>query len=235
MSEALPSGPNIEAVSPVPELREPELRAVIFDWGGVITPPIAQLVRAWAAADRIDWNSYTAAIGPWLTAAYEMDAEQNPVHQLERGECTVAEFERLLGERLVRIDGGAVNPEGMLARMLSFGEPTIPAMYEVIRGLRQRGLRTGLLSNSWGDAGYQRADFPALFDAVVISHEVGMRKPEARIFRHAVGLLGLAPEQCVFIDDIKANITAAEALGLTGIHHQDPESTARRLTELFSG
>ena len=211
----------------------PELRAVIFDWGGVLTPPISQLVRAWAVADQIDWNSYLAAIGPWLTAAYEADADQNPVHQLERGECTVAEFERLLSERLVRIDGGAVNPEGMLTRMLSFGDPTVPAMYDVVRGLRQRGLRTGLLSNSWGDAGYPRADFPFLFDAVVISHEVGMRKPEARIFRHAVGLLGLEPEQCVFVDDIKANITAAESLGMTGIHHQDPESTAGRLSELF--
>jgi putative hydrolase of the HAD superfamily len=89
------------------------------------------------------------------------------------------------------------------------------------------------LSNSWGDAGYPRADFPALFDAVVISHEVGMRKPEARIFQHAVGLLGLAPEQCVFVDDIKANIVAAEALGMTGIHHQDPETTSGRLAELF--
>jgi putative hydrolase of the HAD superfamily len=212
---------------------ETDLRAVIFDWGGVLTPPISQLVRAWAATDKIDWDSYLAAIGPWLTAAYEMDAEQNPVHELERGECTVAEFERLLGERLVRIDGGQVETDGMLARMLAVGDQHIPAMYDVVRGLRERGLRTALLSNSWGDAGYPRADFPALFDAVVISHEVGMRKPEARIFMHAVGLLGLAPEQCVFVDDIEANITAAEALGMTGIHHQDPESTAGRLSELF--
>ena len=212
---------------------EPDLRAVIFDWGGVLTPPISQLVRAWVATDQIDWDSYLAAVGPWLTAAYEADAEQNPVHQLERGECTVAEFERLLGERLVRIDGGQVAVEGMLARMMGAGEQPILAMYDLIRGLRARGLSTALLSNSWGDAGYPRADFPALFDAVVISHEVGMRKPEARIFRHVVGLLGLAPEQCVFIDDIEANVIAAAALGMTSIHHKDPESTTRRLAELF--
>lgn len=211
----------------------PDLRAVITDWGGVLTPPISQLVRAWATADEIDWDAYVAAIGPWLTAAYDADAEPNPVHALERGECSAAEFEQLLAERLVRIDGGPVRADGMLARMMSVGDGHIVAMYDLIRGLRARGLRTALLSNSWGDTAYPRADFPSLFDAVVISHEVGMRKPEPQIFRHAAQLLGIAPEQCVFIDDIAANITAAEAIGMTGIHHQDPESTAARLTELF--
>jgi putative hydrolase of the HAD superfamily len=214
---------------------EPDLRAVIFDWGGVLTPPISQMVRAWATADQIDWDSYIAAVGPWLTAAYETDAEQNPVHQLERGECTTAEFERLLGERLVRVDGGPVSAEGMLARMLPASEQPIAAMYDIIYDLRRRGLRTGLLSNSWGNDGYPRADFPGLFDAVVISGEVGMRKPEARIFLHAAELLGLPPEQCVFVDDIKANITAAEALGMTGIHHQDPVDTGGRLAALLGG
>lgn len=209
-----------------------EVRAVVFDWGGVLTPPIPQLVRAWAAADRIDWDSYITAVGPWLTAAYEDDGAHNPVHALERGECSAAEFEQLLAQRLVRTDGGPVRAEGMLARMLAGGEP-ITAMYDIIRDLRRVGLRTALLSNSWGDGGYPRADFPALFDAVVISHEVGMRKPEPRIFLHTAGLLGLEPAECVFIDDIAANIAAAEALGMTGIHHADPASTAARLAALF--
>jgi putative hydrolase of the HAD superfamily len=211
----------------------PELRAVITDWGGVLTPPISKLVRAWADADQVDWDHYVASIGPWLTAAYATDGDDNPVHALERGECTVAEFERLLAERIRRIDGGAVPAEGLLTRMMTVGEP-IAAMYDLLRGLRARGLRTALLSNSWGDAGYPRADFPSLFDAVVISHEVGMRKPEERIFRHVAQVVGVAPEQCVFIDDIAANIAAAEALGMIGIHHADPASTAEKLGELFS-
>ena len=72
-----------------------------------------------------------------------------------------------------------------------------------------------------------------LFDAVVISAEVGMRKPEERIFRHAAGLLGLNPAQCVFIDDIEADVEAAEALGMTGVLHTDPAATAGRLAELL--
>jgi putative hydrolase of the HAD superfamily len=209
------------------------LCAVIFDWGGVLTPPIAGLVRAWAAADMIDWESYVTAVGPWLAAAYDCDGDPNPVHRLERGECTAAEFERLLAAKLIRTDGLPVVAEGILARMLGIGEEPVALMYDLIRQLRDRGLKTALLSNSWGVAGYPRGDFPALFDAVVISGEVGMRKPESRIFRHTVGLLGVGPQECVFVDDIAANIAAAEALGMTGIHHDDPAVTARRLAELF--
>jgi len=210
------------------------LRAVITDWGGVPSPPIAQLVRAWADADHINWEAYVAVITPWLTAAYDLNSAPNPVHALERGECTPREFERLLAERLVRIDGGPVRGDGLLTRMMSVGQP-IEAMYDLLRGLRADGLRTALLSNSWGDAGYPRADFPSLFDTVVISHEVGMRKPEARIFAHTAQLLGVAPADCVFIDDIAANVAAAEAAGMTGILHSDPETTAMRLADLIAG
>jgi putative hydrolase of the HAD superfamily len=235
----VPSGIGLMALpvskQPYPGLMPPaaELRAVITDWGGVLTPPISALVRAWASADQIDWDSYLSAVSPWIKAAYEPGGARNPVHELERGECTVAEFEVLLAERLVRVDGGPVVAEGMLARMLPAGEPPVEAMYALIRGARGRGYKTALLSNSWGNSGYPREDFPSLFDAVVISCEVGMRKPEPEIFRHTAALLDLRPEECVFIDDIEANITAAEALGMTGIHHVNPSATASRLAELF--
>jgi epoxide hydrolase-like predicted phosphatase len=221
-----------ERPQPAPGDSPAQIRAVIIDWGGVLTPPIPQLVRAWAALDQIDWDSYVAAITPWLAGAYETDGAANPIHALERGECSAAEFERLLAQRLVRTDGGPVPAQGMLARMLPVGQP-IAAMYELIRGLRAQGLLTALLSNSWGNASYPRADFPSLFDSVVISHEVGMRKPEPRIFLHTSQVLGVPLGQCVFIDDIEANITAAQALGMTGIHHVDPVTTAARLAELI--
>jgi HAD superfamily hydrolase (TIGR01509 family) len=107
-------------------------------------------------------------------------------------------------------------------------------MYELIRDLRGRGVRTALLSNSWGPAGYPRHDFPELFDAVVISGEVGMRKPEPRIFRHAAALLDVEPEHCVFVDDVEANVKAAIGCGMTGVHHTEPALTRQRLTELFA-
>ena len=218
-----------------------ELRAVVIDWGGVLTQPMVDTVRAWITADRIDWDRYVAVVGPWLTDAYAADGANgangdhavNPVHALERGECTVAEFEQMLAGLLVTTHGGPVLAEGMLTRMLSAGAP-LPAMYELIRDLRAKGIRTALLSNSWGAGGYPREDFPGLFDAVVISGEVGMRKPEPRIFRHAAALLDLGPEQCVFVDDVEANVKAAIGCGMTGVHHTDPALTQQRLTELFA-
>jgi putative hydrolase of the HAD superfamily len=99
----------------------------------------------------------------------------------------------------------------------------------VIRTLRGAGFPTALLSNSWGCDEYPRADFPGLFDTVVISGEVGMRKPEPETFVHAAAMLGLEPGECVFIDDVEANITAAVACGMAGVHHTDPAITAREL------
>jgi putative hydrolase of the HAD superfamily len=215
----------------------PELRAVITDWGGVLTQPIGDVVRVWIEADKIDWGTYLAVLTPWLSGACGEAAgagEANPVHRLERGECTVAEFEELLASRLIRTDGGCVNPVGLLKRMMSAGETPVTAMYDLIRALRDKGLRTGLLSNSWGTDGYPRQDFAELFDAVVISCEVGMRKPEPRIFYHAARLLGVRPAECLFIDDVQANVDGAIACGMTAVLHTGPASTVMTLTQMFA-
>ena len=210
----------------------PDLRGVIIDWAGVLTNPLRGTVRAWADAEGIDWDSYAACMRGWLDDAYHADAVGNPVHALERGECTVEEFEQTLAARLLRLDGGTVPAPGLLGRMFA-ASLTVPAMYDLLRQLRAAGIRTCLLSNSWGPGDYPREDFPELFDAVVISHEVGMRKPERRIFLHAAELIGLSPSQCVFIDDIEANATAARECGMTAIWHEDPARTAGRLSELL--
>lgn len=210
----------------------PRLRGVITDWGGVMTNPMAEAMNAWLDADGIDRRSYKAAIRPWLAQAYGTGGQGNPVHALERGECGHEEFERALAGRLVRFDGRPVVSKGLLSRM--FAASTMEAaMRQLMRALRKAGVRTALLSNSWGGTGYPRDLFPEMFDVVVISSEVGMRKPEEEIFRHAAALLGLAPEECVFIDDLEANVLAAEAVGLVGLHHREPTRTAERLGELL--
>jgi putative hydrolase of the HAD superfamily len=210
----------------------PVLRGVITDWGGVLTSPIPDIVRSWLDADGIDHDSYAAVIRPWIRGAYAGAGDGNPVHALERGECTPEEFERLLASRIIRRDGGPVPAEGLLARMFAAALPSA-AMHDLLRQLRGAGLRTGLLSNSWGAGDYPREEFPVLFDAVVISAEVGMRKPEERIYRHAADLIGLPPQECVFIDDIEANVAAAEAIGMTGVLHTEPGPTAARLAALL--
>jgi putative hydrolase of the HAD superfamily len=207
------------------------LRALIVDWGGVMTAPIGDTVRAWLDAEGIDPRRYADVMRPWV-AAYAPDGDRNPIHALERGECPVEEFERELAARLARRDGGPVPAPGLVARMFAATAPCQP-MYRAVAAARRAGLRTGLLSNSWGTGGYPREEFPRLFDAVVISAEVGMRKPEERIYRHAAGLLGVDPAACVFVDDLPANVAGAQAAGMTGVLYTGPEQALARLAGLL--
>jgi epoxide hydrolase-like predicted phosphatase len=225
-----------------------ELRGIITDWGGVLTTPILTTVRSWIKADGIDWVSYRDTMRAWVAQAYDSGAEDepegepegepgnkhrpNPIHALERGECSGAEFEQILAARLLQVDGAAVAAQGLLRRMFAASLP-VPAMYDTIRTLRAAGFSTALLSNSWGCDEYPRADFPGLFDTVVLSGEVGMRKPEKEIFLHAAETLGLAPAECVFIDDMEANVAAAQACGMTGVLHTETAGTAKALQDLL--
>jgi putative hydrolase of the HAD superfamily len=225
-----PSGTCAHKITNVGQVTE--YRGVITDWGGVLTTPILTTVQAWIQADEIDWDSYRTVMRLWVSGAYETNGSPNPIHALERGECSGAEFERILAARLSRIGGGAVVAEGLLQRMFAASVP-VPAMYDTVRALRRAGFATALLSNSWGCDEYPRADFPGLFDAVVISGEVGMRKPEERIFTHAAQALGLEPAECVFIDDLEANVAAAVACGMVGVLHTDSAATAAALHDLL--
>lgn len=208
-----------------------DLRGVITDWGGVMTTPIADSVNAWLAADGIDRESYLAVMRQWVKQAYSDGADHNPIHALERGESTNDEFELALAKELVLENGGPVAGPGLLARMFA-GQTLDEEMLALFRKLKASGVPTGLLSNSWG-GGYPTELFGEMFDAVVISGEVGMRKPEPRIFLHAAQLLGLEPQECVFIDDIQANITAAEQLGFTGVLHTAADDTAQQVADML--
>jgi HAD superfamily hydrolase (TIGR01509 family) len=90
------------------------------------------------------------------------------------------------------------------------------------------------LSNSWGNE-YDRSDWEEMFDAVVISGEVGMRKPEPGIFELALRRIGLRAGECVFIDDMAHNVDAAQQAGLAGIVHRTFDETAAELEVLFPG
>jgi len=238
--DAVPAGVSSQPATPAsapgqpaaPADASPRIRGVITDWGGVMTRPILDTVNAWMSADQIDRDSYVTVMRRWVAQAYD-GGDSNPIHALERGECTNEEFERLLAAELTHLDGRPVVAAGLLGRM--FAASALEAvMLDLIRSLRQAGLKTALLSNSWGAGDYPRHLFPGLFDVVVISAEVGMRKPEERIFRHAAALLGLEPQECVFIDDLEANVAAAEAVGLVGLHHCEPGPTAERLAGLLN-
>ena len=190
---------------------------------------------AWLEADRIDRDSYAAAMRPWVRQAYGPEAAESPIHALERGEVSDEEFEATLAALLIGLDGQPVAAAGLLQRMFA-ASALQDEMLDLIADLRGTGVRTGLLSNSWGARdGYPRHLFPDLFDDVVISAEVGMRKPEERIFTLAVSRLGVTPAQTVFVDDVEGNITAARDLGFTTVHHTEPGQTRAALSQLLTG
>ncbi|MER7501312.1 HAD family phosphatase [Nonomuraea pusilla] len=204
---------------------------VLIDWGGVLTTGLSDAVAQWIAADRIDGDHYRRVMRELVEHAYE-GAARNAVHALERGEIDGATFERELAARLLTLDGVPPAAEGLLERMFA-GFERVEPMYDMLRALRENGVRTCLLSNSWSNT-YPRDDWDEVFDAVVISGEVGMRKPEPAIFLHALDQVGLPGERCVFIDDMEANVTAARGLGINGIHHRDPDTTIAELESLLS-
>jgi putative hydrolase of the HAD superfamily len=214
-----------------PTIEPVTVRGLIIDWGGVLTTPLREAIAAWMAADDIDVDGYKGVMREWFTDAYAGNGAVNPVHGLEDGTLSAAEFERTLAERLRTRAGATVVAKGLLTRMFAAFEPVEP-MYEALRKARVAGVRTCLLSNSWGNT-YPRELFDELFDQVVISGEVGLRKPDPAIFHHALDLLGLPPHECAFIDDIEHNVRAAEELGIAGVHHTDAETTVSRLEGLL--
>ncbi|GAA2893239.1 hypothetical protein GCM10010517_57740 [Streptosporangium fragile] len=208
------------------------LKGVLIDWGGVLTVDLSEAVAEWVVAERLDPDHYRQVMRELVMNAYEGSATgENMIHALERGEISGLDFERDLAARLLTTDGVPPIAEGLLARMFSRFHRVEP-MYEMLREARAAGVRTCLLSNSWANE-YPRDGWDDVFDEVVISGEIGMRKPEARIFQHALGRIGLAGPECVFVDDIQANIEAARGLGIVGVHHRDPETTISELETLL--
>ena len=217
------------AVAEPPGGRAP--RGLIVDWGGVLTSSIERSMLAWADADDVDLAEFREAMAQWLGPSAGEQARWNPVAALERGELAVPHFEQQLAARLRTRSGLAVSPDGLIARMFNRFEHA-PDMANVVRKVRRAGFKTALLSNSWGND-YPRDGWDELFDAVVISGEVGMRKPEERIYAYAVAQLGLDPVDVVFVDDLPVNVRGAVDAGLIAVRHESFEQTVAELEALF--
>lgn len=119
---------------------------------------------------------------------------------------------------------------GLVPRLMADLRPD-PAMRAAVRRARALGVRTGLVSNSWGPDGY--TDLAALFDGVVLSGTVGVRKPDPAIYELGAAAIGLTPAECVFVDDLAGNLRPARALGMATVHHSDAADTIRALDTLL--
>lgn len=193
-----------------------------MDYAGVLTPGVADSWRAFEAEHGIPART----IASILWAAYEPgESGDNPIAMLERGELEVGEFEQRLAQQL-RDEGHDVEAEGLVAALFRDLQPA-GGVWDLVRDVRAAGVPTVLVSNSWGFSGYPRAMLEAAFDELVLSGEVGMRKPNRDIFEHAASLVGASLEDSVFIDDAPANVRAAEGYGLTGVLHGGDDDATR--------
>ena len=188
-------------------------------------------MHSWTSAEGITTEHFAQVMKRWWGTEGEIESLINPVHTLERGEIEVADFEQHLAEALTSVAGRPIAAPGLLSRLFEHFEHA-PAMNSLVLRARSAGIRTALLSNSWGN-NYPEHLFDGMFDAIVISGDVGLRKPEPEIYHHTLDLLGLPAPSCVFVDDIKTNVDAAAQLGIIGVHHIDYETTATELSVLF--
>jgi len=206
------------------------MQGLIVDWGGVLTMPIHNAIGSWLKVAGVDYNHFGEVLRRWVEP---LPGQSSPVHRLERGELAVEDFEHLLSAALA-LEGSTVEAPGLVGEMFADLAIYEYSMTSLVTRARAAGIRTGLLSNSWGNE-YDRSDWHEMFDVVVISGEVGMRKPEPGIFELALTRIGLPAEECVFIDDMAHNIVAAELAGLVGIVHRTFDETAAELEALFPG
>jgi len=145
----------------------------------------------------------------------------------EEGRVGEADFETHLGRLL-----GLASHEGLIDRLFS-GAALEESMVGAVRAARRAGIATGLISNSWGTTRYPRELLGELFDGVVISGEVGMRKPAARIYELGAEAIARDPAECVFVDDLPFNLPPAVELGMATVHHTAAESTIAELEQLL--
>ena len=148
------------------------------------------------------------------------------LRSLERGAVTDEVFERDFGAML------GVEAPGLIERLFGGLAPE-PAMIGAVTAIRAAGLKTGLITNSWGMGIYERAPLD-LFDATVISGDVGLHKPQPEIYLLGAERIGVPPERCVFVDDLRENVAGAEAVGMTTVLHRDPAATITELERLLS-
>jgi putative hydrolase of the HAD superfamily len=194
-------------------------QGLLVDFGGVLTTNIWESFRAFCDAEGLEPEAVKEtfrADGPGLGL----------LRSLEKGELEDADFESRFGELL------GVPPDDLITRLFAGLGPD-HAMVAIVEEVRGSGVPTGLISNSWGTGIYERAPL-GIFDATVISGDVGLHKPQPEIYRLGAERIGVAAELCVFVDDLRENVEGAEAVGMTALLHRDREATIAELRELFA-
>jgi putative hydrolase of the HAD superfamily len=195
---------------------------LLLDFGGVVTTDFFASLGAHCERLGLPHDSFRnlVTVDPKGRELY---------HQVERGKLSQADFEQSIAQLL------GVQPTGLIQGLLADLRPE-PLMAAAVQNARTAGIRVGVISNSWGTAPYDpyaAYQLDQRFDAVVISSQVGLRKPEPAIYRLAADELAVPTTRIVFVDDIAANLQPAQEQGMAVVHHVDPVRTVHELERLL--
>lgn len=205
------------------------IAGVICDFGGVLTTPLVEAFAAIQEESGISPGSLAEAMG--RLAARDGN---HPLFELETGRISEHRFLESLGAELGRTLGRTVQLHGFSRSYFANLHPN-QAMIGCMRSLRERGLRMAILTNNvreWEPL--WRAKLPELdeiFEVVVDSAFVGLRKPQPEIFELTLERLGdgLRAEDCAFVDDLEPNCATARALGMTAVRFETAEQAIAEL------
>ncbi|WP_337192077.1 HAD family hydrolase [Streptomyces sp. HUCO-GS316] len=198
--------------------------AILVDFGGVITSSVLRAFTDFGASLGGDPHLPLDLLG-------RDEASRTLLADHECGRIDAGAFERGFAERL-RAHGADVVAEGLTARMQA-GLSIDQDMLALLGDLRAAGRPVALVSNSFGTGTYDGVELAAVADVIVISAEVGIRKPSRRIYEIACERLGIDPEKAVMIDDLQQNLNGAARIGIGGVLHTSAADTRRQLAERF--
>jgi putative hydrolase of the HAD superfamily len=207
------------------------MKAVLWDFGGVILSSPFEAFNAYEAELGLPRDS--------IRKINAINADSNAWARMERAEIGLEEFARAF-EQEAAAHGHALSGQRILG--LLSGEVR-PEMVEALRRVKQR-YRIACITNNMplgeGPAmmrspqkARQVAEIMALFEHVVESSKLGMRKPDPRIYAHACDLLGVAPADCVYLDDLGINLKPARAMGMTTIKVENADQALGELEQII--
>ncbi len=199
---------------------EPEPRSgLLIDWGGVLTSSLFASFQAHCLLMQIDPQT--------LLGRFRDDpAARELLIALEKGELEEAAFELRFAALLGVESDGLI--DGLFAGVVPDTE-----MIAAVRRAHEAGIRTALVSNSWGVHRYPHDLISEIFDGAVISGDEGIRKPSRRMYELGAERAGVPAAQCVYVDDLPFNLTPAEKLGMATVHHTSAETTIPELERLL--
>jgi len=196
------------------------VNGLLVDFGGVLTTNVFDSFKEFCRAEGLPEDAVKNRFR-------DGGAGLALLRRLEKGDLTADDFSQQFAPLL------GVSPDNLVGRLFGGIGPDEP-MLEAVRRAKAAGIRTALISNSWGDGlAYDPALLAELFDGVVISGEVGLHKPQPEIFQLGAERIGVDPRDCVFVDDLRENCAGAEAVGMKAILHRGAERTLPQLEELL--